>query len=144
MVYSRVSEKVYLIRLVRGENVGESILNFCKKLEIANAALSGIGAVENPVIAYYNVKDKKFIEKSLKGDYEMISFLGNIAVFNNSPLLHAHVTLSDKNMRVFGGHFIKATIAASMEIVLQIFDTNYDKVYNDEVGLNLWNLPESL
>ena len=142
MFYSKVSKDKYLIRLVKGENVGDSILKFCNELDIKNAYLTAIGAIESPTVAYYDVRVKKFLEKNLSGDYELASFIGNIAIFKNKPLLHAHVSLSDSEMKVFGGHFVSAKVAASVEIVLDIFETNHIKSRDEEVGLNLWNLPK--
>lgn len=144
MVYAKVSDNQFLLRLVRKENVKDCIIKFCEKLDIKNAYLSAIGAVESPTLSFYDVKSKKFIEKTLEGDYELTSFIGNIAVFKDKPMLHAHASISDKNMNAFGGHFVKANVAASVEIVLTMFETKYEKKFNEEIGLNLWDLPESL
>lgn len=144
MNYSKVSDNKYLIKLVKKEELGESIVNFCKKVEIKNAYVTAIGAVESPTLSYFDVQSKKFLEKTLNGDYELTSFIGNVAVFENAPLLHAHLTLSDKEMKVFGGHFVKASVAASIEIVLDVFDTKYSKSFNEEIGLKLWDLPENM
>lgn len=144
MVYSKVSKDKYLIRLVIGENVGDSILKFCEILRIKNAYLTAIGAVKSPTLSYYDVESRKFLNKTLEGDYELTSFIGNIAIFKNKPILHAHVTVSDKEMHAYGGHFVISTVAASVEIVLTVFDTKYEKTFNKDVGLNLWDLPEKL
>lgn len=144
MYYSKVSNNKYLIRLVRKEELGESIVMFCKRLKIKNAYITAIGAVTSPTLSYFDVRTKKFLEKTLDGDYELTSFIGNVAVFRNESLLHAHLNLSDKEMKAFGGHFVKAHVAASVEIVLDIFDTKHSKSYNREIGLNLWDLPQSL
>lgn len=144
MYYSKVSNNKYLIRLVKTEELGESTIKFCKKLGIKNAYLTAIGAVESPTLSYFDVRTKKFLEKTLDGDYELTSFIGNVAVFKNEPLLHAHLTISDKEMKAFGGHFVKARVAASVEIVLDVLDTKYSKSNNREIGLKLWDLPESL
>src|SRR3989344_805036 len=144
MYYSKVSSNKYLIRLVKKEELGESIVRFCKSLNIKNAYLTAIGAIESPTLSYFDVKTKKFLEKTLDGDFELTSFIGNVAVFENDPLLHAHLNISDKEMKAFGGHFVKAHVAASIEIVLDVFDTKHSKSYNREIGLKLWDLPESL
>jgi len=144
MFYSKVSDNKYLIRLVKKEELGESILRFCKSLNIKNAYVTAIGAVESPTISYFNVKIKKFLEKTLDGDFELISFIGNVALFENEPLLHAHLNISDKEMKVLGGHFVKATVAASIEILLEVLDSQHSKSFNEEIGLNLWDLPQSL
>ena len=144
MVYAKVTANQYLLRLTRGESVSDCVIKFCEKLNIKNAYLTAIGAVKSPTLSYYDVESKKFLNKTLEGDYELTSFIGNIAIFKNKPILHAHVNLSDKKMKCFGGHFVRATVAASVEIVLTVFDTKYEKKFNAEVGLNLWDLPESL
>ena len=144
MLYSKISNNKYLIRLIKREELGESIVRFCKSLNIKNAYVTAIGAVESPTLSYFDVPTKKFLEKTLDGDFELTSFIGNVAVFKSKPLLHAHLNLSDREMKVLGGHFVKAIVAASIEIVLDVFDTKYSKSFNREIGLRLWDLPQSL
>lgn len=143
MRYAKVKEGVFLIRLERGEKVIESIKNFCRESQIANAWLQGIGSVENPTLAYYDVTIKKYTDKAFSGIFELTSLTGNVAIFEGKPLVHAHVTLSNESMEAIGGHLVEATVSATVELFLTVLPTSHTKSHNDEIGLKLWDLPNS-
>lgn len=144
MYYSKVDSDSYLIRLVKGEEINDSINKFCENVKIKNAQILGIGSVENPTLAHYRVDTKKYKEKTLKGIFEITSLIGSIAISEGKPLVHIHVTISDGNMRAFGGHLVKGLVSATVELVLTIFDSKLTKFYDREIGLKLWNLKDRL
>lgn len=144
MYYSKVSLNKYLIRLVRGEEINTSIKKFCRKLNIKNAGLSGIGSVDDPTLAHYRVDTKKYKEKMLSGIFELTSLVGNVGVFEDEALVHIHVSLSDEEMRAFGGHLVKGNVSATAEITLTVFESDLRKSHDDEIGLKLWDLPKNI
>lgn len=138
--YSKVSEKKYLLRLERNEKVNEAIASFVSKMGVKNASISGIGSIEDPTLAHYRVDTRKYSEKPFKGIFEVLSFLGNIAIFDDFPLVHTHISLSNEKMKGLGGHLVEAKVSATMEVVIDVFDTALTKSFNDEIGLKLWDL----
>lgn len=144
MKYSEVSEKVYVVRLEKGEEVVHSIEQFCTKENIASALLSALGSIENPTLAHYLVTTKKYTEKKLEGIYELTNLTGNVTQFENKPLVHAHVTLSDEEMHAFGGHLVSATVSATVELTVTKLDKELTKSQNEEIGLKLMDLEESI
>lgn len=144
MYYSKIAFNKYLIRLVRSEEINESLKKFCQKLNIKNASVMGIGSIDNPTLGHYRVDTKKYKERTFKGVFELTGLIGTVAVFENEPLVHIHATISDENMLCFGGHLIKADVLATVEIVLISFAKEHTKYYDKEIGLNLWDLPERL
>ena len=144
MFYSKVSIDKYLIRLVKGEEINGAIKKFCEKLKIKNAEILGIGSIENPTLAHYRVDIKKYKEKIFNGIFELTSLIGNVAIFEEKPLVHIHVAISDEEMRSFGGHLVKGCVSATVEIVLNAFDSKHTKSYDKEIGLKLWKLQKKL
>lgn len=144
MKYAKLDSKIYLIRLIKGESVIKSITTFCQSRGIANARLSAIGSVENPTIAHYSVKTKKYSERTLKGIFELTGLLGTVGLFENKPLVHGHVSLSDDKMKGFGGHLVEAEVSATVEVTLEQLKTKFKKKFDPEIGLKLWDLPNDL
>lgn len=140
---SKIKEDTDLLRLELGEKVIESIKNFCEGKQIANAWFQGIGSVENPTLAHYDVTTRKYTDKTLSGIFELTNLTGNVAIFEGKPLVHAHVTLSNESMEAIGGHLVEATVSATVELLLAVFPTSHTKSHNEEIGLKLWDLPES-
>jgi predicted DNA-binding protein with PD1-like motif len=133
----------YLLRLDPGDEILDSVQRWCRDNQIYNALLIGIGSVENPTIAHYRRDTKKFTEKRLAGIYEVISLVGNVGLTDgNEPLVHLHITLSDEQMRPYGGHLVEGCCSATAEIVLRPMPTKHQKKFNEEIGLKIWDFSD--
>lgn len=144
MQYSKLEENIYLIRLEKGEEFIVSLQKFCIARSIDNAYFAAIGSVENPKLAHYMVSTKKYTEKELVGIYEVTALIGNVALFEGKPLIHAHASLSDEHMRGFGGHIVETTVSATVEVFLTRYNTQLEKKLSEEIGLKLWELPDTV
>ncbi len=142
MKFSKTANNSYLLRLEKGDEVISSIKLFCEKQRIKNAWLSGLGSVENTILAHYRVDTKKYSEKKIPDILEVTSLTGNVAVFENAPFVHAHASLSDDEMRALGGHLVSATVSAAFEILITDLGTEHAKKFDEEIGLKLFDLPE--
>lgn len=140
MYYSKVGVKTYLLRLVKGEEIVQTVKNFCKKEHIRNASIQGLGSVQNPTLTHYRVDTKKYSEKVVEGILEVTNLMGNVGMFENEPLVHVHITLSDKDMNAKGGHLVKGIVSATLELIITVFNTKHTKSFNEEIGLKLWDL----
>lgn len=144
MKFAKNSSNTFIIRLIRGEEVVSSINHFCKQNKIKNAVFWGIGSIEDVTLAHYKVNNKKFSEKKFNGIFEIVSLMGNVSLFENKPLVHPHISISDEEMNVFGGHLNKGMVSATVEIVLEVLDSAHNKKMDDEIGLRLFDLPQDL
>lgn len=141
MQFGTIPENNYILRLERGEEVGNTLKSFCQEHGIKNASVKGIGSIENPTLAHYRVDSKKYSEKQLEGIFEVTSLLGTVAIFEGKPLLHLHTTLGDENMHAFAGHLVKGTVSATLEVIITVHPTNFEKKHSEEIGLKLYDLP---
>jgi predicted DNA-binding protein with PD1-like motif len=57
---------------------------------------------------------------------------------------HTHITFSDTDYKVFGGHLFDAKITAAGEFIMQFGSENITREMNPGIGLPLWCLEESL
>lgn len=121
----------------KGEEVISGIKEYCQNNKIDGGWLSGLGAVSKAELAFYDLKSKKFIQKEINEEMEIASLIGNIATLDKDVATHIHVVLSDKDMKPAAGHLISATVAATCEIRLEVFDQPLKRKYNDHIGLNL-------
>lgn len=144
MVFGKLDDQTYLIRLSRGEDVHEKIKTFCKEQGIKNALISALGSLENPTLAHYRMDTKKYSERKLEGIFELTNLSGNIGIFDNDLILHFHATISNEDMQSFGGHLVQGTASATLELTLTVYPTTFEKKLDEEVGLKLWDLPEQM
>jgi len=133
------SENKYVLRFDQGEELIESLKNFCLKNKIKSGFFLGLGAVKKAEVALYDLKNKKYISKKLEGPLEIISLIGNIASKNKELIIHSHIALGDKEMRLFGGHLNSLTVSPTCEVYLIKFTRVIKRNYFREIGLNLMN-----
>ncbi len=144
MTYGTIGSNYYLLRLEKGEEVVSTLQKFAAAQNIDNAYFSGLGSIENPTLAHYLVTTKKYTEKKIDGIFELLNITGNIALFEDEPLVHSHVTICDEEMNTRGGHLVSTVVSATVEIHLRVLDSVYEKKMDDEIGLKLFDLPEEL
>ena len=49
--------------------------------------------------------------------------------------MHLHVSLGDKDGKVYGGHLVKANVFTTLEVVVGCFsEIDFERVYDDRTG----------
>jgi predicted DNA-binding protein with PD1-like motif len=120
----------YLLVLKAGQPVIASLTAFMEKERLPGASISGIGAVKNVEVAYYDIQAQKYKYHTFKPSMEVLSLNGNMGCFQNKPIVHAHVALADSSYAVHGGHVKEAEVS----LILEIFITPTSKPITRE-----WN-----
>src|ERR1700743_1295569 len=87
----------YLLVLKAGQPVVASLNAFMEQEKLPGAYFTGIGAVKNVEVAYYNIGSKKYVYKKFPSSMEVLSLNGNIGYFENHPIVHPHIALADSN-----------------------------------------------
>lgn len=127
----------FILVLHRGENITESLISCAQTMEIQSAAISGVGILENPVIAYFNLARKQYQNKTFTGIFELISLNGNLAKSDNRLMAHLHVALGNDTYQVMGGHLLSAIVAITTEITIIPFKAPMIRKLDPDTGLHL-------
>lgn len=139
MVIKQLSASSYLLKLSQGEKVKDRLHYFHQ--HIANShycTFSGIGGVSEALLGYAHFlpsgkvtyDNKHFIE-----ELELLTCTGNIALKDNTSFAHVHVTLSNDQYRVFGGHLQDATVSMNVELIINIHEVVVERKHNKAMGL---------
>ena len=132
---------IYFVKIEKGEEVYETLKEFCKKQKITAGTISGLGAVNKIELVLYNTKDKKYYSKIFSGeDFEIASLTGNTTTMDKEAYLHLHIVISDKDMKAYAGHMKSAVVSAACEVVIITAKGVIEREYNEEIGLNLLKL----
>ena len=140
----RIDNSRVLMTLAKGDYINRTFESFAAIKGVEFAWLNGIGALENPEIGYYSIDDKSYHRKHVKGEFELTSLIGNITMKEGKPFAHTHITFSDSNYKVFGGHLFDAKITAAGEFIMQFGSENITREMDPGIGLPLWCMEESL
>ena len=142
MKYRKIGEKIF-VSLQTGDLINKSLTEISVKENISNAWINGIGAIDSVEVGYMDVVNKKYQKRKFNDNYELISLIGNITIKDGVPFVHTHITFSDTEYKVFGGHLFDAKITATGEIILTVADSKIDRQFNENVGIHTWCLSEN-
>ena len=138
MQVKKINSQKFIIRLSRGENIIQSLRDFCQKNKIYGGFFYGLGAVNQIELAHYDVKQKKYSAIKFRKPLEMTSLIGSIGT-EKEIIIHAHANFSDPKMKTTGGHLVEGKISGTAEIIF--FRTEkLIKKYDPETGLKLFDI----
>jgi predicted DNA-binding protein with PD1-like motif len=125
----------YLLVFHTGQEVMQGLLAFAKKHKLAAGHLTGIGAISDVVIGYFNPAQKAYLRNREKGQAEVLSLTGNLALNNDEPFFHVHVALGLRDGAARGGHLFEAVVRPTVEIVLTTYAKVIQRTIDPETGL---------
>jgi len=111
--------RTFLFSIHKGEDLHEAIQYFCHHHQVRCGLINAIGAVEKAVFSVYDQKAKKYNKIALEKELEILSLCGNISLFDDKPMVHAHAMFSDSEGKAFGGHLVMGTKVFSAEVFIQ-------------------------
>ena len=140
----RNSGDEFVLRLDPGEEVISEIRRFCEEKDIEAGKVSGIGVLSGATLSYFDPQQGEFHHREISDYMEMISLLGNISVMDGAIYPHMHVTLSDANFKVIGGHLSAGEIGITGEIFIQPSGPKLERKQYQETGYRLLVLEDDL
>ena len=129
--------KTYLLVYRTGQEVMKGLLAFARKHGLAAGHLTGIGAISDAVIGYFDPQTKAYLQNREKGQAEVLSLTGNLALDDNEPFFHVHVALGLRDGSARGGHLFEATVRPTVELVLTTYAKPLRRRVDPETGLPL-------
>jgi uncharacterized protein len=134
------TDSTYIIRIDKGEDVVETITEFCTKEGIANAHFTGIGAVDILTCGYYNLEEKKYYFTDYTQPLEVVSLTGNVMLKDGAPFVHVHGVFTDIENKAFGGHIVEMRVHVVLEVMLTPLKSTIERALDECIGLALMKM----
>ena len=135
--------EIFMGKLAHGADLLEEITKICVDQNICLGRVEALGAVKKARLGYYNQQDHEYSFFDLNQTLEITNLTGNISIKEGVPIVHAHVTLSDKDGHAFGGHLAPGTIIFACEVLIQVLEgPKFERGLDQETGLPLWEMNE--
>lgn len=136
MKFTKQSDSEFFGRFDESEELKEALTQFCKEHEIKSGWFSIIGAVKGSKFAFYDQAEKKYLAMQLDEPAEILNCTGNISLLDGEPMVHAHITLADREGKAYGGHLIGARVFAA-EFYIKKFDSVVERKKDESTTLAL-------
>jgi predicted DNA-binding protein with PD1-like motif len=133
-------EKTFAVVFETGDEFTSGLLQFAKEQGLDAAHLTAIGALQRATVGYFDWDKKDYIKIPLDEQMEVLSLIGDIALYRGEPKLHAHCVLGRRDGTTRGGHVFEAHVRPTLEVILTESPAHLRKTYDPSVGLALIDL----
>lgn len=127
----------YIVRMDPGEEILTQLKVFAEQEGVKLASVTALGAVKDFTVGVFDTGAKVYKSNRFQGVYEIVSLVGTINTMNDAFYCHLHMCAANQEGHAFGGHLNEAVISATCELVVTCLPGRTDRVFSDEVGLNL-------
>jgi uncharacterized protein len=133
-------EKTYALVLDPGDEVVSSLTGFARRRGLAASHLTAIGAFSQAVLGYFDRDRKDYRRIPITEQVEVLSLIGDVALKDGKPALHAHVVLGKADGTTVGGHLLEAQVWPTLEVILVESPAHLRRHHDPASGLALIDL----
>ncbi len=135
MQYKKYNNTVVL-RLDAGDEVLSALKQVASAEQIKTAKVSGIGATNNLLVGVFDTSKGTYQEFLYTCNMEINNLCGNITTKDGLPYAHLHITCTNGEGKVVGGHLLSAKISLTAEIFIEIVNGTVTRTFNNKLGIN--------
>ena len=137
LVKDTPDEQVYSIIFYKDDDVMSGLTDFAIAHKISDAHFTAIGAVSSATLAWLDIPKKKYRRIVVTQQVEVVSLIGDIAVFSGVPVVHMHAVLCKPDGSTIGGHVFGLISNPTVEVFMTVDTTPLRKKADDASGMKL-------
>lgn len=131
-------QRTFAVILETGEEAMGCLQTFVEKERISAAQLTGIGALSDAKLSYFDWETKAYQPIPVGEQVEVASLVGDVALSpEGKPALHIHVVLGRRNGSALAGHLAEAHVRPTLEVIVTEPPEHLLKTHDPESGLAL-------
>jgi predicted DNA-binding protein with PD1-like motif len=140
MNYKQIDQtpKTFILVFETGDELAEGLKLFAIEQKLSAASFKAVGALSSVRLGWFSWESKKY-EPSVQLDeqIELLSLIGDVALKDGEPQVHAHAVIGKKDGTAHGGHLLEAHIRPTCEVVLVESPAHLQKRIDPDSGLAL-------
>jgi predicted DNA-binding protein with PD1-like motif len=134
---ARDDEKTYAVIFETGEEVAASLLAFARQHHLAGSHFTAIGGFSDVTLGYFDLEKKEYNRIPVREQVEVLSLVGDIALQDGEPKVHAHVVVGRSDGTAHGGHLLEAHVRPTLEVILVESPRHLRRRFNPHEGIAL-------
>lgn len=133
--------QTFILVFKTGDELAKGLSQFAEEQKLSAASFKAVGALSSVRLAWFNWESKKY-EPSVAFDeqVELLSLIGDVALYQGKPVVHAHALVGKKDGTAHGGHLLEAHIRPTCEVVLTESPAHLQKYVDPDSGIALIGL----
>ncbi|MES2219961.1 MAG: DUF296 domain-containing protein [Acidobacteriota bacterium] len=128
-------ETTYAVIFGAGDEILGGLTQFAEEHRISAARITGIGSIHNGTLAWLNPDTKKFRMNHIDQQAEVLSLLGDIAMYQGKPVVHVHMVVGFSDGTAHGGHLVEAHVWPTLEVIVTAYPRPLYKKYDPQKGI---------
>jgi uncharacterized protein len=140
MTFRKIDEspKTFILVFETGDELAEGLLRFAREQKLSAASFKAVGALSSVRLGWLSWETKKYEPSvTLDEQVELLSLIGDVALKDGEPAVHAHAVIGRKDGTAHGGHLLQAHIRPTCEVVLIESPVHLQKFIDPEAGIAL-------
>ncbi len=143
LLHEHDGRRTFAVIMNKGDEVLSEIGMFVKEKKISAAQITGIGALSDVVLKYFDWETKNYRSIPMREQVEVASMIGDVALNpEGKPALHIHLVVGKKDGSAVAGHLGEAHVRPTLEIIIDEQPSYLQKTSDPETGLALINVAE--
>ena len=135
--------RTYVLIAQPGEDALETLTTLARNENLSAAQLTAVGAFSQATVGWFDRSSKEYQAIPVDQQCEVLSLIGDIALSDKGPVVHAHAVLGLSDGQVRGGHLLKGEVWPTLEVVVRESPATLRKTERPEIGLALIDLERS-
>ena len=132
------SPKTFVLVFRTGDELAEGLSEFAEQQKLSAASFKAVGALSSVRLGWLSWESKKYEPSvTLDEQVELLSLIGDVALLEGKPVVHAHAIIGKRDGTAHGGHLLEAHIRPTCEVVLTESPTHLQKFVDPESGIAL-------
>lgn len=130
-------QSTYAVILDTGDEFIAALTRFARDQRLTASHVTALGAFSRVVLGYFDWERKDYRRIPIDEQVEVVALLGDIALKDGEPSLHAHVTVAKRNGSAWGGHLLEGFVRPTLEIVVTESPASLARRFDPKTGLAL-------
>jgi len=130
-------ERTFALVFDVGDETMAGLTAFADEHRVGAAQFTAIGAFSGAVLGFFDWETKEYRRIPVKEQVEVLSLIGDIALDNGQPKVHAHVVVGLADGTTRGGHLMTGHVRPTLEVILVESPQRLQRVYDPNSGLAL-------
>ena len=133
-------EKTWALIFAAGDEAMAVLKSFAEVHSIRSAHFTAIGAFSRATLGYFDMEKKEYLRIPVDEQVEVVTLIGDIALEDGKPKLHAHAALGQRSGAVIGGHLLEGHVRPTLEVILSESPKHLERHFDPQAGLALIRL----
>lgn len=130
--------KTFALIFETGDEILSSLKRFAATNGLSGSSFKAIGALSRVELGWFNWDTKSYqTAVNFEEQVELLSLVGDIAVKDAEPQIHAHLVVGRADGTAYGGHLMSATVRPTCELILTESSQHLRKQIDPESGIAL-------